>query len=84
MPTRRVPYVLFEAGQVHPDDDWDWTVPDDRMDWDEEHRRRAARNGLIKNRLLMGKSVQYKSSDWSMYPTTWSGDCCLFFCGSSE
>ena len=43
-----------------------------------KRNRREHRNELIKEGLLEGKLVQYKSSGWSLYPIVWSGDTCIF------
>ena len=78
MPTRPTPLRLFEAHEVHPDLEIDWTLPEDRNDWNEEWRRRELRNEMIKDHLLQGKSVQYKSGGNSLYPKVWSGDTCMY------
>ena len=78
MPNREVPRVIFECHEIHPYFDVDWTIPTDKDDWGEEKRRREHRNQLIKEGLLEGKLVQYKSSGWSLYPIVWSGDTCIF------
>ena len=78
MPIRPGPRVIFEAHEIHPYHDVDWTIPTDKDDWNEEKRLREHRNELIKEGLLEGKLVQYKSSGWSLYPIVWSGDTCIF------
>ena len=68
---------MFEAHEVHPDDDIDWTKPDDPSNWDEELRLRDCRNRMIQKQLLAGKTVQYKSTGWSLFPLVHSNDCCM-------
>ena len=77
-PTRPCPKVMFEAHEVHPDDDKDWTIPPDSNDWSEEWRLREERNVMIMNKLKAGKTVQYRSSGSSLYPIVKSGDLCIF------
>ena len=78
MPNREVPRVIFECHEIHPYFDVDWTIPTDKHDVDKEKRLRQDRNEMIKEGLLEGKLVQYKSSGWSLYPIVWSGDTCVF------
>ena len=68
---------LFQAHEVHPDDEVDWTSPDVE-DWPEEQRLREVRNNMIMEVLSNGQTVQYKSTGSSMYPQIWSGDTCMF------
>jgi len=53
----------------------DWTLHED---WDIEQRPREERNKHIKERLLAGKNVCYRSSGNSLWPTVKSGDLCEF------
>ena len=66
---------MFRAHEVHPDDDTDWTKV---KDWTQESWLREERNEMIKEQLLKGCSVQYRSSGSSLQPRVYSGDCCLF------
>ena len=77
-PRRRCPHRIFKAHEIHPDDDDDWTISEAKGDWDKEKRLRWDRNLMIKEMLLAGISVQYKSSGGSLYPWVVSGDCCRF------
>ena len=87
MPTRPAPYRIFGAHQVQPEDDHDWTLPENRNDWQEELKGSHVRNLLIKKQLLEAKSVQYKSIGRSMFPQIDTiNDHCLFepVCGTEE
>ena len=54
----------------------DWTLcPEDRG---KELRLREVRNQMIKEQLLLGKPVIYRSSGWSLYPRVWSNDLCTY------
>ena len=77
MPTRQVPYFIQEAHEVRAGDelDTDWTL---HADWTEERRLRDVRNELIKAQLLDGKTVAYRQSGWSLYPSVRSNDLCCY------
>ena len=64
------PIRICEAHEVHP------VHPGDG-DW-EQLRRREVRNALIVSQLKAGRTVQYRSTGWSMWPFVHDGDCCLF------
>ena len=52
--------------------DVDWTlVPDN---WQMELRLREVRNKLLKEKLLAGETVCYRSSGWSLWPRVSCGD----------
>ena len=55
--------------------DVDWTL---NGDWAEEQRLRETRNKLVKDQLLEGKTVAYRSSGWSLWPRVHSGDLCVY------
>ena len=74
MPARECPFRLFDAHEIHPDDDVDWTRS---QSWDEELKRRDLRNRMIKKQLTEGTSVQYRSTGNSLWPKVKSGDCCI-------
>ena len=78
MPTRPCPVRIFQAHEIHPDEDRDWTIPTDSENWGEEFRRRFVRNQMIKQDLLAGKIVQFRSSGSSLSPIVESGDSCMF------
>ena len=44
----------------------------------EAYRLRYTRNLMLKTCLTAGKSVQYRSLGWSLWPKVCWGDCCLF------
>ena len=68
MPTRQYPYLILEAHEVHPHEgDGHWV-----------ERLREVRNALIRDQLQSGRSVQYRSTGWSMWPYVRSGDSCIF------
>ena len=68
---------MFEAHEIHPDQEIDWTIPKNGG-WAEEFRLRQHRNNLIKFQLQAGMSVQYRSSGWSLFPQVHSNDLCMF------
>ena len=76
MPTRRCPFRIYEAHEVHPLDNVDWTF--NQADWDQELRDREHRNHLLRDHLLEGKTAQYRSSGNSLFPDVHSGDCCMY------
>ena len=47
-------------------------------DWNEGLRRRGARNNLLKDMLLQGKSIQYRSAGRSVYPRVQSNALCVY------
>ena len=49
-------------------------------------RKREVRNNMIKEQLVLGKSVQYQSSGWSLYPQIHSMDTCIYeaMCGDER
>ena len=82
MPSRLPPYVLNYKHEVSPELDLDWTrCPED---WPKELRLREVRNGLIKDTLLSGKPVLYRSSGGSLWPKVHNGDQCTFDPVTSE
>ena len=72
------PVRIFQAHEVHPDDDVDWTQLDGGHGWTVEQRLREMRNHLIKEQLLRGLTVQYKPGGNSMHPYIHTGDTCIF------
>ena len=55
------------------------------MDWTscpenfaKELRLRKLRNDMLKEQLLLGKPVVYRSSGWSLWPRVWPNDLCGF------
>ena len=72
MPTRLPPFVLEGEHEVRPELDVDWTLCPE--DWEKELRLRKVRNELIKEKLLDGKSVCFRSSGNSMWPRVHSND----------
>ena len=74
---------IFEAHEVHPEDDPDWTIPKSG-NWEEEQQNRQIRNIMIKQQFQKGKSVQYQSSGWSLWPQVHSMDTCVYepMCGN--
>ena len=71
MPTRAPPAIIFQAHEVHPEDEEDWTLD---ADWETELIRRNMRNSMCKDMLLAGRSVQFRSSGNSLHPFVRSGD----------
>ena len=69
MPDRLPPFVLQEH-EVHDDLhqhlDKDWTLDPNR---ERELKNREIRNDMIKEALLKGQRISYRSSGWSLYPT---------------
>jgi hypothetical protein len=66
------PHTIREAYSVHPADETDWTVH--HGDTAREEADREIRNGMIKNLLTAGTSVQYRSTGNSLAPVVYSGD----------
>ncbi len=60
MPDRKCPFRLFEPHEIHPDDDYDWTITESMGDWDTEIDFRQVRNFMIKECLTKGDSLQYR------------------------
>ena len=77
-PDRDCPHRIFDAHEIHPDDDNDWTISRANGGWNKEWQLRWDRNVMIKAMLKQGRSVQYKSSGNSLWPWVHSGDCCIF------
>ena len=76
MPKRLPPYVLSSPHEaVGTKYDVDWTL---NKDWDLELRLREERNKLIKEQLVGGSSVCYRSSGNSLSPQVRSNDCCTY------
>jgi len=71
MPDRPPPRLLFEAHEVHPSDEVDWTL---NKDWDVEFHKREVRNAMVKDMLLSNRSMQFRSSGDSLKPLVRSGD----------
>ena len=75
-PDRPPPRVFNWAHEITPDADVDWKrCPED---WEKELRLRQARNEMIKEELLAGNPVLYRSSGWSLYPRVCSNDLCTY------
>ena len=72
MPARLPPFVLEGPHEVKPELDVDWTrCPED---WEQELRLRKVRNEMIKEKLLAGKTVCFRSSGGSLRPRVRSND----------
>jgi hypothetical protein len=72
MPTRLPPVVYYDKHDIPIGLDSDWTLcPDDQG---KEYARREARNVMLKEALLEGRSVCYRSSGWSLWPKIHSND----------
>ena len=76
-PPDRIPPVVFNfAHEITQEVDVDWTLwPTDRA---KELRLRQSRNEIIKEQLLLGKPVIYRSQGWSLYPRVHANDQCTF------
>jgi hypothetical protein len=78
-----VPVVLEGPHEAAPSFHEEWTfVPGSKCDpekWEQELRLRDARNRLIREYLIEGRSVFYKSSGSSMWPLVQANDGCSFY-----
>ena len=63
--------MLFEAHEVHPEDETDWTQ---NADLGDEMKLRLVRNAMIKEMLVGGRTVQYRSTGDSLKPRVRSND----------
>ena len=61
---------MFEAHEVHPSHEVDWTWD---ANWETENYNRHVRNWLAKDMLVAGRSVQFRSSGDSLKPMVRSG-----------
>ena len=81
-PTRLLPVVLEGPHEAAPPFHEDWTiVPGSKTDpekMEQELRLRDARNKLIRELLMEGRSVFYRSSGSSMWPLVQADDACTF------
>ena len=76
---QRALYRVHETHELHPPDCISPCLMDsDKEAWDEEMRRRTQRNDMIKQKLIAGWSVLFRSTGWSLYPRVHSDDCTLF------
>ena len=75
-PERSVPFLLEGRHEVTPELDIDWTLCPEN--WNTELQRREVRNSMIKDQLLAGRDVCYRSSGNSLFPRVWSNDCCTY------
>ena len=75
-PERLPPFVLTGPHEARPELDVDWTLCPE--DWAKELRLRQVRNELLKDQLLAGRHVCYRSSGWSLYPRVHSNDQCTY------
>ena len=75
-PTRVVPVVLNFGHEITEDVDVDWTL--DPLNRARELRLRQERNQMIKQDLLLGKPVIYRSQGWSLWPRVHANDRCTF------
>ena len=76
MPDRLPPFVLDADHEVNPKLDVDWTLcPEDE---EKEKRFREVRNEMLKEKLLEGKSVCFRSSGGSLRPRVYSNDRCTY------
>ena len=81
MPTRK-PIVVTES-KPGPEWDMDYTLQEN-PEWKTELQRRHERDLMIKERLLRGRNVFYRSSGWSLYPYISSNDGCTYAPVTSE
>ena len=63
--------MLFGAHEVHPKDEIDWTQ---NADLGNEMKLRLVRNAMIKEMLVGGRTVQYRSTGDSLKPRVRSND----------
>ena len=70
-PNRPLPFIFNWSHEITPKHDKDWTLSDDR---EKELCLREERNEMIKNQLLLGRPVIYRSSGSSLYPRNWPND----------
>ena len=71
MPTRPVPMIVFQAHEIHPSQEVDWTLGRGE---DAEMKLRGIRNSMIKDLLVSKRSVQYRASGGSLKPWVYPGD----------
>ena len=70
------PFVLEADHDVNPELDIDWTLCPG--DFEKEKRLRDVRNEMVKEKLLEGKSVCFRSSGGSLRPRVYSNDRCTY------
>ena len=75
MPDRLPPFVLDADHEVNPELDVDWTFCPGN---EKEQRLREVRNKMVKEILLQGKSVCFRSSGGSLRPRVCSNDRCTY------
>ena len=75
MPDRIPPIVNHWSHEVNPENDVDWTLSPDPA---KEQSLRHERNKMLKQDLLLGKPVMYRSSGWSLYPRVHPNDQCTY------
>ena len=75
----------FGGHEIYPGEDPDQTRINTKSK-EEEFVSRDIRNHLIKEKLQLCESVQYRSTGWSMYPLIHSEDTCVFepVCGDPQ
>ena len=73
---RPPPFLLKDEHEVTPALDVDWTLCPE--DWAKEIRLRHLRNCMIKEALLEGHSIKYRSSGSSLWPKVKCGDECTY------
>ena len=71
----RVAVVQSKYDLIPRDEDVDWTLD---PDWDKESMMREVRNRYVKEALLEGRTVSFRSSGWSLFPRVHSGDRCYY------
>ena len=72
-----MPVVLEGKHQLtRPELDVDWTLAPGN--WDLELQRREKRSQMIKDQLVAGKNVMYRSSGRSLEPLIYSNDCTTY------
>ena len=76
MPTRLPPFVLDADHEVNPELDVDWTLCPGNHE--KEQRLREVRNKMVKEMLLQGRSVCFRSSGGSLRPYVHSNDRCTY------
>ena len=72
MPDRLPPFILEGRHEATDAYDVDWTLCPE--DFRKELRFREFRNEMIKEKLLNGRSVCYRTSGWSLCPRVYPND----------
>ena len=64
-------HILYQAHEIHPADEVDWTLGGDRED---ELKKRKIRNALAEEILRSKRSVKFRSTGNSLYPLVQTDD----------